>query len=146
MKKYTFFIIGTLFTICLSFFSCTKNDPSTEISLAANMLADKTWYLEYKQKIVGDSIYENNYIGQSTTYFINFLKNQSTTDSDGISGSYKISRNNNQLQLLVNAKTTSGYTANYSYDITSIGAKKMILTSVNSGVSINYYYSTQKNN
>jgi hypothetical protein len=95
------------------------------------MLSDKTWYLDYS--ITGTS--KKTYIGQST-YFINFLKNNSTKDSDGFEGTYTIKKIGNVLQIHVQAKTSNTNTVEYFYNIESIGTNNLILYYTLSGTTI----------
>lgn len=118
--------------------SCTKDTSGAELNLSQNMLEDKTWYLEYKQ--TGTTL--KTYVGQST-YFINFLKDGKTNDSDGLAGTYTVEKIDNQLQVHVQAKTSGGNAIEYVYTIESVGAKNLILSFQASGVKTTYYYSTK---
>ncbi len=82
--------------------SCSKDTSGAEINLSYQMLSDKTWYLDYS--IVGNT--KRTYVGQST-YFIDFLKNKTTKDSDGLIGTYTVEKLGNVLQIHVLAKTSS---------------------------------------
>jgi hypothetical protein len=103
------------------------------------MLSDKTWYLDYS--ITGTS--KKTYLGQST-YFINFLKNNNTTDSDGLQGTYTVEKIGNLLQIHVQAKTSSTNTVEYIYNIESIGSGNLILYYTLNGATIptKLYFST----
>ena len=135
--------IKTIYTsICafliLSLCACSKDETTAELNVTKNMIAEKTWYLDY-------SITENvtkNYVGQ-ITYFINFLKSGQAKDSDGITGTYAIQKPKAILQVSVNAVTVSGEPVNYTYDIESIGAQNLILSSTKNGVKTQFYYSTK---
>ena len=119
LSKLTFlFILLSLTQLS----SCSKESSGTEINLTYQMLSDKTWYLDYS--ITGTS--KKTYIGQST-YFINFLKNNSTKDSDGFEGTYTIKKIGNVLQIHVQAKTSNTNTVEYFYNIESIGTNNLIL-------------------
>jgi len=101
MRKYTITFFFCLFSL-LQLTSCSKDTSGQEINLSYQLLSDKTWYLDYS--ITGTS--KKTYLGQST-YFINFLKNNTTTDSDGLEGTYTVEKIGNVLQIHVQAKTSS---------------------------------------
>jgi hypothetical protein len=103
------------------------------------MLSDKTWFLDYKQ--TGSE--SKNYVGQST-YFINFLNDRTTKDSDGTKGSFSIVASNGQLQISVNATSINGNPLIYTYQIESIGANNLILSFVENGQTTKMYYSLKK--
>lgn len=140
MKKYT---IGFLFCLLIltQLTSCSKDTSGQEINLSYQLLSDKTWYLDYS--ITGTS--KKTYLGQST-YFINFLKNRTTTDSDGLDGQYTIEKNGNVLQIHVQAKTSSTNTVEYIYNIESIGSGNLILYYTLNGTTVptKLYFSTNK--
>jgi hypothetical protein len=139
-------LLNTFFILCLStvlLISCSKDTSGAEVDLSYKMLADKTWYLEYTQTINGTSINTKTYVGQST-YFINFLKDLTTHDSDGLSGSYTVQKNDDKLQIKVQAKISSGVESFYSYDVVTIGTKDMVLSYKNGAIITKFYYSTQK--
>jgi hypothetical protein len=138
MKKYILYIlIG--FILNTSTTSCNKDVIIAETSLAQRMLEEKSWFLDYSQ----DGTTSKNYIGQST-YYITFLKNLTTLDSDGLNGTYIILKTNSQLQLNVQAKTINGNSIEYSYNIISIGANKLILSYILNGKTIKLFYSSTK--
>lgn len=143
MKKYLIYKIAFFFFITVFTSACTKDSNETEINLAYQMLGNKTWFLEYSQYTNGGNTTTNTFVGQST-YFINFLSNFTTKDSDGITGTYTVVKNGNQLQILVSAKTANGNNSNYQYNVISLGAKQMVLSSTSNTTSAKYYYSTQK--
>lgn len=136
--KYKFSLI---FLSLIMFFSCKKDGDANEISLANKMIVDKIWYLSYSQAIVGSKITEKNYVGQST-YFIKFLSNNSTSDSDGLKGVYSIERIGGVLQIHVNAKTLSGNNVEYIYNVETLGADNMILSYSNSTTTNKFFYNT----
>jgi hypothetical protein len=128
LSKLTFlFILLSLTQLS----SCSKESSGTEINLTYQMLSDKTWYLDYS--ITGTS--KKTYIGQST-YFINFLKNNSTKDSDGFEGTYTIKKIGNVLQIHVQAKTSNTNTVEYFYNIESIGTNNLILYYTLNGATV----------
>ncbi len=138
--RYTIaFLFCTLFFTQLS--SCTKDTSGAEINLSYQMLADKTWYLDYS--ITGTS--KRTYVGQST-YFIDFLKNKTTKDSDGLMGTYTVEKEGNILQIHVLAKTSSTQTVEYVYNIESIGSDNLVLYyTLNGGtVPTKLYFTTSR--
>lgn len=134
--------INKLFTLTVllivGFSACSKDETTSELNVAKNMIADKAWYLDYT---VTNNV-SKSYVGQ-TTYFINFLKNGQTKDSDGIMGTYAIQKPNTILQVYVNATTISGAAANYTYNIESIGNQNLILSYTKNNVKTQLYYSTK---
>jgi hypothetical protein len=137
MKKF-------IITICTSLFlftACNKDTTGAEVSLAYQMVADKIWYLDYNQTITSTGTTTKTYIGQST-YFVKFLKNLTTVDSDGISGTYTIEKVNGKLQIHVFAKTAGANALEYNYSIETLGANNMILFYTNSGSTVKFFYNT----
>ena len=126
-----------LFTT-LILISCNKDSTNDEITLSYQYLADKTWYLDYAQT---DNLIKT-YIGQST-YFINFIKDRKTIDSDGLSGTYSVEKINNQLQIHVQAVTKQLNPIEYIYNIESIGSKHLVLSYTNGGTITTLFYSIQ---
>jgi hypothetical protein len=126
MKKYLNLTITFLFALLsiTSLTSCSKDSSGAEINLTQQMLSDKTWFLDYS--ITGTS--KRTYLGQST-YFINFSKNDSTNDSDGLNGKYSVEKIGNILQIHVTAKTSSVSSVEYEiiYNIEAIGRRNLIL-------------------
>jgi len=140
MRKYTITFFFCLFSL-LQLTSCSKDTSGQEINLSYQLLSDKTWYLDYS--ITGTS--KKTYLGQST-YFINFLKNNTTTDSDGLEGTYTVKKIGNVLQIHVQAKTSSTNTVEYIYNIESIGTGNLILYYTLNGATVptKLYFSTNK--
>lgn len=130
--------LSILLLACL-LFSCKKDENTINAEIAYSMLSDKTWFLDYKQ--TGSE--SKNYVGQST-YFINFLNDRTTKDSDGTKGSFSIVASNGQLQISVNATTINGNPLVYIYQIESIGANNLILSFVENGQTTKMYYSLKK--
>ena len=137
MKKYIILICTSIFLLT----SCNKDTSGAEISLAYKMISEKIWYLDYNQTISTKGTTTKTYIGQST-YFVKFLKNFTTVDSDGITGNYTVVKVNGKLQIQVLAKTAGDNSLEYIYDIETLGANNMILYYVNSGNTIKFFYST----
>jgi hypothetical protein len=141
MKRNFTYTIAFLFcTLSMTqLTSCSKDTSGAEINLSYQMLSDKTWYLDYS--IVGNT--KRTYVGQST-YFIDFLKNKTTKDSDGLTGTYTVEKLGNVLQIHVLAKTSSTNTVEYVYNIESIGTGNLILYYTLSGATVptKLYFST----
>lgn len=121
--------------------SCKKDTSGAEINLSYQKLADKTWYLDYS--ITGTS--KKTYVGQST-YFIDFLKNKTTKDSDGLLGTYTVEKVGNILQIHVQAQTSSTNTVEYIYKIESIGNDNLVLyyTLIGATTPTKLYFTTSK--
>ncbi|MGI9139302.1 MAG: hypothetical protein ACR2IM_09695 [Sediminibacterium sp.] len=134
MKKYLLLIIIAIITN-----SCTKDSALAEKNLAQKMIQDKAWFLEYDQ--TGTVI--KTYVGQPT-YYINFLKNGGTLDSDGLNGTYTIEKINSQLQINVQAKTINGNPIAYVYDVLSIGYENLILSYTLNGKTTQLYYKSKR--
>ena len=141
MKRNFTYTIALLFCILsmTQLTSCSKDTSGAEINLSYQMLSDKTWYLDYS--IVGNT--KRTYVGQST-YFIDFLKNKTTKDSDGLTGTYTVEKVGNVLQIHVLAKTSSTNTVEYIYNIESIGTGNLILYYTLTGATVptKLYFST----
>ena len=143
MRKYPLHFVSILFFIVTVLCSCNKDNTGAESALAYQMLGDKIWYLEYTQTTTNNSTVSKTYVGQST-YYIQFLNDHTTKDSDVLIGTYTVANSGAQLQIVVNAKLTSGITSNYSYKVLSLGANNMVLFVTNGNTTTNYYYSTLK--
>lgn len=143
MKKILKLSIISVFLISFAtqFAGCKKDIENADIQLSYQMLSDKTWYLDFS--IVGTT--KRTYVGQST-YFIDFLKNKTTVDSDGLSGSYTIEKVGGKLQIHVQAKTANTNPVEYIYTIETIGVDNLILTYTTTGATIptKLYFSTSK--
>ncbi|MEN9696645.1 MAG: hypothetical protein RLZ56_66 [Bacteroidota bacterium] len=131
-----------LFFCCILFASCSKDVAEVSINSSSHFLASKTWYLDYTQSITNAGTITKNFIGQPT-YYISFLTDLSTEDSDGITGTYAIERPNNQLQIHVKAHTTNGNPIEYIYSIESIGDKNLVLSYNSSNTITKQFYSTK---
>jgi hypothetical protein len=143
MKNNLRYICMLIIVATTMFSACTKQDAGAEINLSYKMLADKTWYLEYAQITTGANTITKTYVGQST-YFINFLENRTTNDSDGLTGTYYVQKPGSQLLIQVQVKTSGGNTSNYNYQVVSLGDKNMVLENATANGKTRYYYSTQK--
>ena len=139
MKNILLFIC---ISVCL-FTSCKKDTAGAEINLAYQMVSDKIWYLNYTQNISNTATSTKTYVGQAT-YFIKFLSNATTVDSDGIAGNYSIEKINGILQLHVNAFTAGATKIEYIYNIETVGEDNMILYYVKSGNTFKSFYNTSR--
>lgn len=109
----------------LTFFACNKETATTQTELVNSMLTNKNWYLDYS--IIGSTT--KSYVGQST-YFVTYLKDGNTKDSDGLVGTYTVEIVNNKSQIHVQVKTSNGNPLEVVYDIISVGETKMVLSKV----------------
>ena len=136
--------IKAILFVAISFIitSCSKVDPASQLELTKQMLEGKTWLLDYTITRTGASTVTKTYVGQST-YFINFLKDNSTKDSDGIVGVYTIEKLGNQLQIHVNAKTNGSNSVEYIYNIESVGTKELIVFHSANNQTIKRYFSVR---
>lgn len=143
MKKYFKYVVKSVLAILLvtQLISCKKDNSNADIQLAYQMLADKTWYMDFS---ISGTV-KRTYVGQST-YFIDFLKNKTTLDSDGLTGIYTIEKIGEALQIHVQAQTSSTNPVEYVYTIESIGANNLILTYTMPGASLKtkLYFSTNR--
>jgi hypothetical protein len=122
MKKLSIILLAA---ITFSIFSCNKETASTQTDVMNSMLSNKNWYLDYS--ITGTTT--KSYVGQST-YFVTYLKDGTTKDSDGLTGTYTVEIVNNQSQIHVQLKTTNGNPLEVIYNIISVGDTKLVLTKV----------------
>ena len=119
--------IYTLFLalISLMLFSCNKETANTQKDVMKSLLVNKNWYLDYS--ITGTAT--KSYVGQST-YFVTYLKDGTTKDSDGLTGTYTVEVINNQSQIHVQLKTANGNPLEVIYNILSVGETKLVLSKV----------------
>jgi hypothetical protein len=141
MKKQLIYIFFT--SVILTIGGCSKDNSASEITLTQQLLSNKTWYLDYVQTIKATGTNTKTYIGQST-YYINFLKDQTTQDSDGLNGTYSVEKINGQLQIRVKAKTGNANSVEYIYNIEKVGTSNLILYYTISDQTIKQYYSNNK--
>jgi hypothetical protein len=118
---YTLFILAITFTLV----ACNKETASTQTDVMNNLLTNKNWYLDYS--ITGTAT--KSYVGQST-YFVTYLKDGTTKDSDGLTGTYTVEVINNQSQIHVQLKTANGNPLEVIYNILSVGETKLVLSKV----------------
>ncbi len=138
LKNTIAIILGLLSFLELA--SCRKDTNGAEISLTYQMLSNKSWFLDYS--ITG--VTKKSYVGQ-TTYFIDFLTDKTTRDSDGVAGTYVIEKVGNNLQIHVQGKTSKGNIAEFIYTIEYIGSNKLVVnySLPNSSVSTRLYFSSK---
>ena len=136
MKKlYILLLAAITFTIA----SCNKETATTQTDVMNSMLANKNWYLDYS--ITGTST--KSYVGQST-YFVTYLKDGTTNDSDGLTGTYSVKVIGNQSQIHVKLKTPSGNPLEVIYNIISVGETKLVLSKVvTTGTPTQLYFSNK---
>ena len=137
MKKLLILLSASILLLS----ACKKDTTASEISLAYKMISDKIWFLDYNQTITATKTSIKTYVGQST-YFIKFLNNLTTVDSDGITGNYSVRKVNGKLQIYVVAKTSGNNTLEYIYEIETLGANNMILYYSVDGVTTKFFYNT----
>jgi hypothetical protein len=136
MKKlYILLLAAITFTIA----SCNKETATTQTDVMNSMLANKNWYLDYS--ITGTST--KSYVGQST-YFVTYLKDGTTNDSDGLTGTYSVKVIGNQSQIHVKLITPSGNPLEVIYNIISVGETKLVLSKVvTTGTPTQLYFSNK---
>ena len=116
--------------ITLTTVACNKETVTTQTEVMNNMLRNKNWYLDYS--ITGTTT--KSYVGQST-YFVTYLNDGTTKDSDGLTGTYTVEIINNQSQIHVQVKTSNGNPLEYIYNIITVGDTKLVLEKTNTGQS-----------
>ena len=136
MKKL---YILLLVVIAFTFGSCNKETASTQTDVMNSMLTNKNWYLDYST--TGTST--KSYVGQST-YFVTYLKDGSTKDSDGLTGTYTVEVIGNQSQIHVQLKTANGNPLEVIYNIISVGETKLVLSKVVTTGTATQLYFTNK--
>ena len=140
----------TLFTvllaaISLTIFSCNKETSTTQTNVMNNLLTNKNWYLDYSitEGLTSTTpVVLKSYVGQST-YFITYLKNGVTQDSDGITGTYTVELINGQSQIHMLLKTSNGNPFEVIYNIISVGESNMVLSKLISGPATKLYFTTK---
>ena len=132
---YTLLIIAITFTLV----ACNKETATTQTDVMNNLLTNKNWYLDYS--ITGTAT--KSYVGQST-YFVTYLKDGTTKDSDGLTGTYSVEVIGNQSQIHVQVKTANGNPLEVIYNIISVGASNLVLSKVVSTGTPTQLYFTNK--
>ena len=136
MKKlYIILLAATTLTMV----ACNKETSTTKIDVMNSMLTNKNWYLDYS--ITSTST--KSYVGQST-YFVTYLKDGTTKDSDGLTGTYTVEVIGNQSQLHVQLKTSNGNPLEVIYNIISVGETKLVLSKVVTTGTTTQLYFTNK--
>jgi hypothetical protein len=118
---YTLLIVAITFTLV----ACNKETANIQTDVINSLLTNKNWYLDYS--ITGTTT--KSYVGQST-YFVTYLKEGTTKDSDGLTGTYRVEVVNNQSQIHLQLKTTNGNPLEVIYNILSVGETKLVLSKV----------------
>jgi len=132
---YTISLAVIIFTMN----ACNKETATTQTDVMNTMLTNKNWYLDYS--ITGTST--KSYVGQST-YFVTYLKDGTTKDSDGLTGTYSVEVIGNQSQIHVQVKTSNGNPLEVIYNIISVGDTKLVLSKVVTTGTATQLYFTNK--
>lgn len=132
---YTLFILAITFTLV----ACNKETATTQTDVMNTLLTNKNWYLDYS--ITGTNT--KSYVGQST-YFVTYLKDGTTKDSDGLTGTYTVEVINNQSQIHVQLKTANGNPLEVIYNILSVGETKLVLSKVTTTGTATQLFFTNK--
>lgn len=138
---YTLLIALSTFTL----FSCSKETSTTQVNVMNSLLTNKNWYLDYSitEAMTSTSpVVFKSYVGQST-YFITYLKNGDTKDSDGITGTYSVELINGASQIHMQLKTSNGNPFEVIYNIISVGESNMVLSKVTTGPATKLYFTTK---
>jgi hypothetical protein len=143
MKKLYFLLLAL---IAFTFGSCNKETATTQTDVMNTMLTNKNWYLDYSitagQTSTTPVVYKS-YVGQST-YFVTYLKDGSTKDSDGLTGTYSVKVNGIQSQIHVQVKTANGNLLEVIYNIISVGESNLVLSKVLTAGTPTQLYFTSK--
>jgi hypothetical protein len=132
---YTILLAVIIFTMN----ACNKETATTQTDVMNSMLTNKNWYLDYS--ITGTST--KSYVGQST-YFVTYLKDGSTKDSDGLTGTYSVEVIGNQSQIHVQVKTANGNSLEVIYNIISLGGSNLVLSKVvTTGTPTKLYFTSK---
>jgi hypothetical protein len=124
--------------ITLTIISCNKETATTQTEVMNSLLTNKNWYLDYS--ITGTNT--KSYVGQAT-YFVTYLKDGTTKDSDGLMGTYTVELINNQSQINVQVKTANGNPLEVVYNIISVGETKLILSKLTTGTPTALYFTNK---
>jgi hypothetical protein len=136
---YKLLVAAFSFTLFTGLVSCNKETATTQTDVMNSMLTNKNWYLDYS--ITGTST--KSYVGQST-YFVTYLKDGTTKDSDGLTGTYSVELIGNQSQIHVQLKTANGNPLEVIYNIVSVGDTKLVLSKVVTTGAATQLYFTNK--
>ena len=143
MKNLFSTLSFTLLFLIFNSFACSKDVKDVDVNLTYQLIGNKTWYLDYAQTSTNSIINTKTYLGQPT-YFINYLKNKTTSDSDGLTGTYSIIKMGSILQIQVEAKTISGNPSAYTYEVENIGAKNLILSYELNNTKTRLFFTSQQ--
>ncbi len=143
MKKLYSLLITS--TIIIGLVACNKETATTQTEVMNSMLTNKNWYLDYSitGATTSTGVVTKSYVGQST-YFVTYLKDGTTRDSDGLTGTYTVELMDRQSQIHVQVKTSNGNSLEVVYNIISIGDAKLVLAKVTSSVAATQLYFTNK--
>jgi hypothetical protein len=122
-----------IFLLMLSLFTsaCKKDLNQVTSTVIDQMIINKTWHLDYS--IIGTNT--QSFVGQAS-YSITYFKDGTTKDSDGLSGTYTISNNNNgQYQIQVKGTSVNGNALNYTHIIESVSDITMVQSFILTGQS-----------
>jgi len=137
--KYVYNLLIAIFAILMGLVACNKETATTQTDVMNSMLTNKNWFLDYS--ITGTST--KSYVGQST-YFVTYLKDGTTKDSDGLTGTYSVEVIGNQSQIHVQVKTSNGIPLEVIYNIISVGDTKLVLSKVVTTGTATQLYFTNK--
>jgi hypothetical protein len=141
--KYLYIL---LISICaLTQVACNKETATTQTDVMNTLISNKNWYLDYiitEGATSTTPLVLKSFVGQ-TTYFVTYLKNGTTKDSDGITGSYTIEIVNGQSQIHQQLKTSNGNPFEVVYNIISVGENNLVLSKVISGPASKLYFTTK---
>ena len=142
MKKLYILFVSA---ICIIGFSCNKETANTQKDVMQRLLVNKNWFLDYSITASTNSTNPlvKSYVGQAT-YFVTYLKDGTTKDSDGLTGKYTIEIINNQSQIHVQLITINGNPFEVIYDIISVGDTKLVLSKVVSSGTPTQLFFTNK--
>ncbi|MFN6388589.1 MAG: hypothetical protein ACK4X2_09710, partial [Bacteroidota bacterium] len=136
----------SLAVIIFTMNACNKETATTQTDVMNTMLTNKNWYLDYSitagQTSTTPVVYKS-YVGQST-YFVTYLKDGSTKDSDGLTGTYSVEVIANQSQIHVQLKTANGNPLEVIYNIISVGESNLVLSKVLTAGTPTQLYFTSK--
>jgi len=136
---YKLLVAAFSFTLFTGLVSCNKETATTQTDVMNSMLTNKNWYLDYS--ITGNST--KSYVGQST-YFVTYLKDGTTKDSDGLTGTYSVEVIGNQSQIHVQVKTANGNLLEVIYNIISVGESNLVLSKVvTTGTPTQLYFTSK---
>ena len=143
MKKLNILFIAV---ISITSFSCNKEIATTQKDVMKNLLVNKNWFLDYtltEGMTSTTPVVLKSYVGQST-YFVTYLKDGTTKDSDGLTGNYTVEIIHNKSQIHLKLKTFNGNPLEIIYNIISVGDTKLVLSKVDSSSTPTQLFFTNK--